>query len=296
MDKVQEPAQTNLTDPILKFRKEWEIFSPEIKAVLPAHVNLDAFKRVVITAVQNNRELLSADKKTFFSACLECAKQGLLPDGKEGALVSFGGEGKEVKTVSFMPMVEGIIKQIWRSDKIKYLSANAVYENDEFDYCLGDAEHIVHKPAMSNRGEVIAAYAIVKNLKDEYIRTVLTKEEIEKLHKCSRTKDKFFWNNWYDQMAIKSAIHRLSKKLDLSVEWELIEDLKEIPYSQPPKLAAPQTPPALPKSKPIEAEVSEPLISAAPQMPAEEEGTEMSAESKSNAKKEGKKKSNLPFE
>lgn len=291
MATVQEPAQQNISDPLKKFQNDLDRLDGEIKALLPSSITLGAFKRVVRTAVQNDLELLSANGKTLFAACMECAKQGLLPDGEEAALVIFGSKDKS-KTVSFMPMVKGVIKQIWRSGKIGYISANAVYENDLFDYCLGDEEYIKHKPAMEARGKIIAAYAIVKTKEGEFIRTVLTKEDIEKLRNAGRAADGNYWTKWYDQMAVKSAIHRLAKKLDLSVEYEVVEDLKEIPYS-PAKLIPPQAQQALPKpAEAIEAEAGEPLISAAPPLAENETAIETPAESK---KVNGNKKGKEPF-
>jgi recombination protein RecT len=281
MANIQEPTRSTVS-PISKFRNDLEKFSGEIKAVLPSSVSLDSFKRVVITAIQNNPELLSANSKSLYNSCLECAKQGLLPDGKEGALVTFNSKGG-VKTVSFLPMVDGVIKQIWRSEKITYISANAVYQNDKFDYCLGDKEYVEHKPAMRDRGDVIAAYAIVKTKDNEFIRCVLTKDEIEKLRNSGRNTDGDYWKKWYDQMAIKSAIHRLAKKLDLSVEYE-VENLNEIPYSPPPKLVAPDTegkPAAIKHDEP-----SEPLISADDnEEPDNEQPPEEEAKKISNTKK-----------
>ncbi|MDR2594548.1 MAG: recombinase RecT [Fibromonadaceae bacterium] len=287
MEKVQEPTALATADPIKNFQIKLDGLDGEIKAVLPSNITLAAFKRVVRTAVQNDLELLAANPKTLYTACLECAKQGLLPDGEEAALVIFGG--KNGKTVSFMPMVKGVIKQIWRSGKIGYISANAVYENDTFDYCLGDEEYIKHRPTMENRGKIIAAYAIVKTKEGEFIRTVLTKQDIEKLRESGKSPNGDYWTKWYDQMAIKSAIHRLAKKLDLSVEYEVVEDLKEIPYS-PPKLIPPQTQQALPKSKAIEAETNEPLISAAP--PVENEAKEPEATPQEEKKEDKPKKVN----
>jgi len=290
MDKVEEPTALATADPIKNFQIKLDGLDGEIKAVLPSNITLAAFKRVVRTAVQNDLELLAANPKTLYTACLECAKQGLLPDGEEAALVIFGG--KNGKTVSFMPMVKGVIKQIWRSNKISYISANAVYENDFFDYCLGDEEYIKHKPAMQTRGKIVASYAIVKTKDGEFIRTVLTKEDIEKLREAGRSPNGDYWTKWYDQMAIKSAIHRLAKKLDLSVDYEVIEDTKEIPYS-PPKLAAPQT--ALPKpAEAIEVEADEPLISAAPNEP-EPEKAEATPPEEAKTKPKVNSKGKQPF-
>ena len=45
-----------------------------------------------------------------------------------------------------MPMVGGIIEKLRRSGELITLSANVVYENDVYEYELGDNERIIHKP------------------------------------------------------------------------------------------------------------------------------------------------------
>lgn len=68
-----------------------------------------------MTAVQSNPALLSADRQTLFQACMKCAQDGLLPDGREAALVIFRTKKKIdnrdvwVDAVQYMPMVAGVI-------------------------------------------------------------------------------------------------------------------------------------------------------------------------------------------
>ena len=57
----------------------------QFAAALPAHMPVERFMRVVLTAAQNNPDLVRADRPSFFNACMKAAQDGLLPDGREGA-------------------------------------------------------------------------------------------------------------------------------------------------------------------------------------------------------------------
>jgi recombination protein RecT len=272
MATVQSPQET--PTPLSAFKADLNKMNSEIQTLLPKGITVEAFKRVTITALQENPELLAAQRHTLFSACLKCAKDGLLPDGKEAALVIFNkniaakGKPQEwVKTVAYMPMVDGLKKRIWRTGEYTYISAHPVYENDEFDYCLGDSEYVKHKPAMADRGKVIAAYAIIKNKYGEYMRCVLTLEDIEKIRAASKGAEGNYWTGWFEQMAVKSAIRRLAKDLDLSVDYE--DDLPVLRDEPKPLLAKPEI-----ENKPMLAKPqteSEPKAEAEPEQDAEPE-------------------------
>src|ERR1700674_1657785 len=94
----------------------------KIKAVLPPSVSIDRFTRVTLTAIQNNPAVLDADRGSLYNACLESAKRGLLPDGKQAALVIFNTKDGDnwVKRVSLLPMVEGIIAEMAKAGVKSY--------------------------------------------------------------------------------------------------------------------------------------------------------------------------------
>jgi len=58
-------------------------------AVLPKHIPVERFGRVVLTAVQTNPDLLNVERRSLWNACMKAAQDGLLPDGRLGALVVF---------------------------------------------------------------------------------------------------------------------------------------------------------------------------------------------------------------
>src|SRR5438552_225044 len=66
---------------------------PQIQQALPAKVTLERFTRATLTAVQQNPELITVDKRSLYNSIVRCAQDGLLPDGREAALVIFSEKG-----------------------------------------------------------------------------------------------------------------------------------------------------------------------------------------------------------
>lgn len=199
---------------ISEVRQGIEKMAPAFKAALPAHVSVEKFIRVTLTAVQTTPSLLEADRRTLFAAATRAAQMGLLPDGREGAIVTFKGQ------CQFMPMVAGVMKLVRNSGEISTWSVQAVYENDAFDYELGDNERIIHKPALRARGNVIGAYSIV-NMKDgEKSREFMGADEIEAIRKRSRSGGSGPWVTDYAEMAKKTVIRRHSKRLPMSTDLD----------------------------------------------------------------------------
>lgn len=223
--------------PVAKFQLQLQERSTDFKSALPPHITPEKFMRVVTTAAIQNPELLNADRGSLFMSALAAAQDGLLPDKKESAFVVFNTKvnGQYVKKVQYMPMVAGIFKKIRNSKDVASISAHAVFTNDEFDYELGDNEFIKHKPAMDERGEFKCVYAIAK-LKDggDPIREVMSKSDIEKVRSVSKSKDGGTWTDWYEEMAKKTVIRRLSKRLPMSAEVEQMfeRDNNDFDFSQ----------------------------------------------------------------
>jgi len=218
---------------INEVRSAIERMSPQFKAALPAHVSVDRFVRVTLTAVQTNPNLLSADRRTLFAAATKAAQMGLLPDGREGAIVTFKDQAQ------WMPMVAGIMKLVRNSGEISTWSVQAVYENDNFDFCLGDEEHISHKPALSNRGKIIAVYSIVTMKDGEKSREVMSVEDVNAIRARSRSGQSGPWVSDFAEMAKKTVVRRHSKRLPLSTDIDgVIKEDDEL-FMPEPAVAAP---------------------------------------------------------
>lgn len=195
-------------------RRSITAMQPQFKAALPAHVNPEKFTRVAMTAIQQNVELLDCDRRTLYGACMRAAQDGLLPDGREGAIVKFKG------TAQWMPMVAGIMKKVRNSGEISTWSVQIVKENDIFDYQLGDEEKITHKPAMRNRGETVGAYSIVTMKDGEKSREFMDVDQITAIKNRSRSGNSGPWVSDFDEMAKKTVVRRHSKRLPMSTDLD----------------------------------------------------------------------------
>jgi len=216
-------------------RNQLTAMQPQFAAALPKHVDPARFVRVVMTAVQMTPALLDADRRTLFASAMRASQMGLLPDGREGAIVTFG------KTAQFMPMVAGIMKLVRNSGEISTWSVQAVYENDTFDFCLGDEEHITHKPALSNRGKQIAVYSIVTMKDGEKSREVMSVEDVEAIRRRSRSGNSGPWVTDFSEMSKKTVVRRHAKRLPLSTDIDgMIKEDDELFMPEPAPQAAPE--------------------------------------------------------
>ena len=208
---------TQSITPMDAVRQALTSMSKEFEAALPPQIPVEKFIRTTITAVQMNPDLLQADRKSLYGTCMKAAQDGLLLDGREAAPVIFGGKGG--KSVVYMPMLNGLLKKIRNSGMLMSIAAHVVYEKDMFDYELGDDERIIHKPLLlGDRGKQIAVYAIAKTKDGGIYREVMTIDEIEKVRRTSRSGQYGPWKEWFDEMAKKTVIRRISKKLPSSAD------------------------------------------------------------------------------
>lgn len=195
-------------------RNQLTAMQPQFAAALPKHVSPERFVRVMMTAVQMTPSLLNADRRTLFSSAMKASQMGLLPDGREGAIVMFKDQAQ------FMPMVAGVMKMVRNSGEISTWSVQAVYENDNFDFCLGDEEHITHKPALSGRGKIIAVYSIVSMKDGEKSREVMSVEDVNAIRARSRSGNSGPWVSDFAEMAKKTVVRRHAKRLPMSTDLD----------------------------------------------------------------------------
>lgn len=207
--------------PMDAVRKTLQQMQPEFQAALPPQIPVDKFIRTTITAVQMNPELLHADRRSLLGAAMRAAQDGLLLDGREAAPVIF--RTKDGPKVQYMPMVGGILKKIRNSGELASISAQVVYDKDHFEYELGDDERIVHKPYLGeDRGRPIACYAIAKTKDGAIYREVMSVAEVEKVRGSSKAKDSGPWVQWWDEMAKKTVIRRIAKRLPSSADLDSV--------------------------------------------------------------------------
>lgn len=184
-------------------------FREQIALALPENMNADRFTRALVTALLENQDLVKADRGSLFQATIKCAQDGLLPDGREAALVVFGGK------VAYLPMVGGFRKIAGEYGWV--IRSAVVYARDHFRVELGADERLEHRPVAlgEDRGEIIGAYAVgvARDGRREF--EVLNRDDLEKVRKSSRASGRGPWVDWTERMYEKTAARRLFKKLPL---------------------------------------------------------------------------------
>lgn len=204
--------------------------------VLPSHVTPEKFVRVVMTAVQANTDLLTASKQSLFSACMKCAQDGLIPDGREAALVIY--HAKDGPIAQYMGMVWGLAKKFRNSGDAASLTAQMVFEHDKFRYWVDDnGEHIEHDPFMfGERGKAIGVYAIAKTKDGSIYIEIMSKDEVMAVRAASKAKYGPWSGPFEFEMWRKTVIRRLCKRLPMSTDVEQVVtrddelfDLKNLP-------------------------------------------------------------------
>ena len=187
--------------------------SDEIAKVMPQGVTVSSFTRVLANAVLKDPNIERLDPRLVFLEVSKAAQDGLMLDGREAALLAFGGK------VTYIPMILGIKKRALQSGLIKSLFSNVVYEKEveegRFKYLPVSDNPIHHEPLLSgDLGNIVAAYSIAI-LKDGTPSVeLMRKQEIDDIRKRGRSRGGP-WETDFIEMAKKTVVRRHSKSLPL---------------------------------------------------------------------------------
>lgn len=212
---MNQVAKLKADTPEAKLRSQLISMAPQFQNALPSHIRPEKFQRVVMTVAQQTPALLDADRRSLLGACIKCAADGLVPDGREAALVLFG------KQVQYMPMMAGLLKRARNSGDVAGVIAQVVYERDEFSQSPSDFDApLKHVPPKlgEDRGKPVGAYAMAKLKDGTILAEVMPMAEIEKVRNVSRAKGAGPWVQWKEEMMRKTAFRRLSKWLPMDAE------------------------------------------------------------------------------
>lgn len=216
------------------WRRELDAMAPQWQALFPSPQHLERFRRVVATAIAQSPALLEVDRRSLWGAATMAAQDGLQPDGREGAMVIYNvkvkrdGRDSWEKHAKWMPMIGGILKKVRSSGQVLDISVRVVREKDEFAYELGDSERIIHRPELEeDPGALRFVYSIVRTKDGGTYREVMSKAQVDKVRKASKTSANGPWADWYEEMAQKTVLRKQSKLLPMGAELEAMFQREE---------------------------------------------------------------------
>lgn len=162
-------------------------------------------------------KLRECTPQSIYLGLLACAVTGLEPGALKGEAYLVPYRNKGVMEATFMAGYRGLVKQARRSREIKAIGAQVVFERDTFDLDLGTANQLIHKPALSDRGDIIGAYAIARLSSGVDEIEWMDKDDLEAVRKAGSNGPA--WSDWADQMYRKAPYRRLCKRLPLGADY-----------------------------------------------------------------------------
>lgn len=250
-----------------------------VASVLPQHITPERMLRVMFFSLMKTPKLQDCTPASLMEAMVTCSEYGLEP-GPQGHVYliprncsvkdpsTSSGWRKELRCIVQVGW-RGLAELAWRSGALQAPpQAHTIHENDTWSYELGLEPKLLHKPALSNRGAVIAAYAVA-HLKgaDRPVWRILGREDLDR-RAAVGDQDSDARKAWGPEMDAKTALRALcTKDLPMSPEkaerlYKVIENENELPEFGAPmltedpkprprgvaglrsKLATPELPPA----------------------------------------------------
>lgn len=220
-----------------------KVMEPEIRKALPEVITPERFTRMALSALNTTPKLRECTPMSFLAALMNAAQLGLEPNTPLGQAYLIPYNNKGVMECQFQIGYKGLIDLSYRNPQMQIISAQAVYENDEFEYELGLNPKLEHRPALGDRGEVRLFYGMFKLVNGGFGFEVMSKTAMDAYaREYSKAFDTSFspWKNNYIGMAKKTVIKQALKYAPLKTDFrkalsndetikkELSEDMSEI--------------------------------------------------------------------
>jgi len=206
---------------------------PAFAAVLPANVDPDRWARLTLTAIKGAPDLMQAfgtvqGQTSVLLAAMQCATVGLEPNTPTQDAWILPRKNKGVWEGQLQIGYRGLLKLARRSGEIATVYAQVVREGDEFEFGYGiDGPWFTHRPHPEawpddeeSEAAVTHAYASVAYVNGGRDFEVMTKAQINRRRKSSASAGSSYspWSQWYAEMARKTVLRALAKRLPLTTE------------------------------------------------------------------------------
>ena len=195
---------------------------PEIRRALPSVITPERFTRMALSALNTTPKLGECNQMSFLGALMNAAQLGLEPNTSLGQAYLIPYKNKGRLDCQFQIGYKGLLDLVYRNPDIQTVQAQCVYENDLFEYELGLEPKLVHKPATSDRGELILAYALWKSKNGGFGFEVMSKKDIDAhAKKFSQSYGSNYspWKTNYEEMAKKTVIKKCLKYAPLKTDF-----------------------------------------------------------------------------
>lgn len=196
---------------------------PEIKKALPTVLTPERFTRIALSALNNTPALQKCTPMSFLAALMNAAQLGLEPNTPLGQAYLIPYKNKGNLECQFQIGYKGLIDLAYRNGQMQTIQAQAVHENDHFEYEYGLEPKLVHRPAQTDKGEIVYFYGIWKSVTGGFGFSVMSKSDMDIY---ARTYSKAFdssyspWKTNYEEMAKKTVIKQALKYAPIKTDFQ----------------------------------------------------------------------------
>lgn len=200
-----------------------KVLEPEIKRALPSILTPERFTRMALSAINNTPKLAECSPMSFIAALMNAAQLGLEPNTVLGQAYLIPYKNKGILECQFQIGYKGMIDLAYRSGQVQMIQAQAVYENDTFEYELGLNPKLVHRPAAWDRGQNTYFYAVFHTINGGYNFSVMSRSEMELFassYSKAYTSEYSPWKTSFEEMGKKTVLKQALKYAPLKVDFQ----------------------------------------------------------------------------
>lgn len=211
-----------------------------ITGVLPKGFEAVRVMNIAIAAAMDDPKLVTCEPLSVLASIVQAARLGLEVGGLAGEayLIPYKfskGEMAGRTLCTFQAGYRGWLKII-RSELVRHIHAGVVYSNDPVWEFWESPREVKHRPFIGppdKRGDLVCAYAVaIDHDRQLFDACWFSASELAQVEQ-----DTPAWRDWYDEMARKTVIKRLAKRLPLmhqatlrAAQLAAIEDAKGHPH------------------------------------------------------------------
>ncbi len=208
-----------------------EKFESNISKVLdPRSVSI--FVAHAKNQMSKNPKLQECTKESVYQCLMDCAVNGVMPDGRNAYLIPFNNRKMNRVDCTLIIGYQGLISCILRGDRVTKIHADVIHKNDNVKVSMGEVIEHSYDWA-GDRGEITGVWARAVLSDGDSLCIAMTKADVEKIRQASRGKDSMPWSDHWGEQAKKTAIRRLSKLLPLNEVQQQILTQDDTQFDKP---------------------------------------------------------------
>lgn len=189
-------------------------------------ISAEKLEAILARAVIDNPDLMKCAPASLFTSMMTAAELGLSPSGHHNGAYFATYAGQCKLGLGYGAMID----LATRDGRLRSFKTAAVWKSDVFAVYEGTDNRIEHRPDYATRqGDPVMFYAVAFFADGGCEFEVMTRGQVDKIRQGSRNKDAPPWKYQFDEMAKKTVLRRLMKRLPLQPRVaEAVEQADEV--------------------------------------------------------------------